>query len=304
MNDTSQFRMISIGYVAENKLRTTNEVEVSLTELRPFINGELVAGVKEETVECVDSFGRALSFKVKTSNTIKATWLGEGTNRISSPDVRRSEQVHLYQYGNTDKYYWKAVTMPGSNTRKLETVITAYSNTTDETQNAMTPETAWSEEVNTHDGHWTRKTNKSNGEPFAYTQQINAKDGSAVLIADDAGAHQSLDSTEDRHITETAAGGSMILEKRKLTIDVDVIEIKAAKEAIIKTPKGTFNIAKGTWTGDLTFIGNMVGDAVGTYTFNGNVITNKGLTNKGKDVGGTHGHTAVRSGPDTSGPPV
>jgi len=304
MNDASQFRMISIGYVADNKLRSSNEIEVSLTESRPFINGELVSGIKEETVECVDSNGQALTFKVNTSNTIRATWLGEGTNRITSPDVRRAEQVHLYQYGDTDKYYWKAVAMPGVNTRKLETVITAFSNTSDETQNQLTAENAWHEEVNTHEGHWTRKTNKSNGEPFAYTQQINAKDGTAVLIADDAGAHQSLDSTKDCHIIETASGGKVILEKRKLLIDVDVIEIKAAKELIITTPKGTLNIQQGTWKGNLSFIGNMIGSASGTYTFNGNVITAADLINKGKNVGGDHTHNAVKSGPDTSGPPV
>ncbi len=304
MFDTSQFRMVSIGYVAENKLRSTDAVEVSLTELRPMINGELVAGIQEDSVDCVDSFGNALTFKVKTSNTISAKWLGDGTNRVSSPDVRRGEQVHLYQFGDTDMYYWKAVSMPGVNTRKLETVIHAFSNTTDENDNKLTAKNAWSEEISTQDGHWTRQTNKSNGEPFAYTQQINAKDGSVVIIADDAGAHQSLDSKEDKHILETSSGGSLILEKRTLRVNVDIIELIAAKEAIITTPIGTFNIDSGTWKGNLTFIGNMVGSASGTYTFNGNVITNANLTNKGKNVGGDHQHLFVKSGGDTSGPPA
>ena len=286
MNDTSQFRMISIGYVAENKLRTTNEVEVSLTELRPFINGELVAGVKEETVECVDSFGRALSFKVKTSNTIRATWLGEGTNRISSPDVRRSEQVHLYQYGNTDKYYWKAVTMPGSNTRKLETVITAYSNTTDETQNAMTPETAWSEEVNTHDGHWTRQTNKSNGEPFAYTQQINAKGGNVTVIADDAGAHQSLDSNEDKHIIEAAGGAKIEVVNNEVIITCQKLTVKASGEIHTITPKATHDDKV------VTFNGNEFNVKVGKVTYNSSkyAINGGSFTHNGTNVGSTHFH--------------
>lgn len=304
MFNSSQMRLISVGYVAENKLRSTNEVEISLSEIHPFVNGELVAGITEESVDCIDSNGQSLTFKVKTSNTIRATWKGDGTNRYNSPDVRRAEMVNVYQFGDTDKYYWTAVAMPGVNTRKLETVTHVYSNTTDESQTELTAENSWSDEVNTHDGHWTRKTSKSNGEKHAYTQQINAKESNVVLIADDAGAHVSLNSIEDQHHIETASGGSFMLEKRKLTIDVDVMEINAASEFIVKTPKGIFTIDTGTWTGNLTFIGNMLGTADGTYTFNGNVITTAGLTNKNKDVGGTHRHSNVVTGSGTSGAPV
>lgn len=304
MFNSSQMRLISVGYVAENKPRSTNEVEISLSEIHPFINGELVSGVVEDSVECVDSNGQSLTFKVKTSNTIRATWKGDGTNRYSSPDVRRSEMVNVYQFGDTDKYYWEAVAMPGVNTRKLETVQHVYSNTTKEDETELTAENSWNEEINTHDGHWTRKTNKSNGEKFAYTQQINARGGNVVLIADDAGAHNSLNSVDDEHLIETASGGSISLEKRKLTIDVDVMEINASAEFIIKTPKGTFNIAESQWTGNLTFIGNMLGTASGTYTFNGNVITTADLINRNKDVGGTHRHGNVTTGSGTSGVPV
>lgn len=307
MFNSSQLRLISVGYVAENKLRSLDEVEISLTELQPFVNGELVSGIQEESVDCVDSDGQALTFKVKTSNTIRATWFGDGTNRMTSPDVRRAEMVNIYQFGNTDKYYWKSVNMPGVNTRKLETVVTAYSNTTDETQTKLSADNAWHEEVNTHEGHWTRQTNKSNGEKFAYTQQINAKDGVATQIADDAGAYQELDSNEDKHTIEAAGGAKIevvkdevIITCRKLTvIATDEID-STTKNAIIKHDVTTHtgsqfkgNIDNTTFTGD-SFVLNT--PTVTFNTSNYKIASSKvsiiggSLTHNSVNVGSTHFH--------------
>lgn len=307
MFNSSQLRLVSVGYVAENKLRSSDEVEISMTELQPFINGELVSGVKEESVDCIDSDGQALTFKVKTSNTIRATWFGDSTNRVTSPDVRRGEMVNIYQFGNTDKYYWKTVNMPGVNTRKLETVTHVYSNTTDESQTKLTPENAWHEEINTHEGHWTRQTNKSNGEKYAYTQQINAKDGIATPIADDAGAYQELDSNEDKHTIEAAGGAKIEVVKDEVIITCRKLTFRASDEIESTTKKSTIKHEDTTHTGnsfvgeikDTTFDGNSFTVKTSTISFNTSnykiasstvSITGGSLTHNGTNVGSTHFH--------------
>ena len=71
-------------------------------------------------------------FAIQTTNAIRAEWLGDSTNRITPPDVRRGEKVQIFQYSNVDKYYWQTITQPGVNVRKKETIVEAISNTTDE----------------------------------------------------------------------------------------------------------------------------------------------------------------------------
>lgn len=300
MNNPSDFKLISIGVVAENKLRSTPDVEITLTEVHPFISGELVAGLVQESVDCTNINGDALTFSVYTSNTIRATWKGDGTNRVTSPDVRRGEEVNVYQFGDTDKYYWEVLNKPGVTTRKLETVVTAYSNSTDPDITEPSADNSWVDEVNTHEGHRTFKTNKSNGEKFAYTAQINARDGN-VVIADDAGTYIQMNSSDQHIEAETAAGARVELFKDNVIITCNDFTVNAKGKITMKGNSGEFTIPNTTWKGDLSMIGNMIGDAAGTYTFNGNVITNSEITNKGKNIGAEHTHKQVQSGNGTSG---
>ena len=81
---------ISVGYVANNKLRNTIDIEVVMAETTPFVSGELVSGVTALSVDGVNSKGEAQTFAIQTTNAIRAEWLGDSTNRITPPDVRRA----------------------------------------------------------------------------------------------------------------------------------------------------------------------------------------------------------------------
>ena len=308
MAEQSQFREISIGTVAENKLRTSNEIEIWLEEFHPLIDGEVVGGYTEDSNDCTNVYGDRLSFSVKLSNTVTATWRGDGTNRYTAPDVRRGEQVRVFQFGDTDKYVWEVVNGPGETTRKRETVITVFSNTADENDNQATPENSWYQEVNTHEKHITTKTNKNDGEPYAYTQQINAKEGNVVVVADDIGNYIQLNSSEQHIELETAAGARLELLKEDVIITCRNYIVKASNQITMNAKTGTVTIPETTWTGNisqkgnLSITGNMVGMAGGTYTFNGKTITNGELTNNGKNVGDGHKHLGVDTGNGTSGP--
>lgn len=308
MAEQSQFREISIGTVAENKLRTSNEIEIWLEEHHPLVDGEVVGGYTQDTVDCTNVYGDHLSFAVKLSNTVTAAWRGDGTNRYTAPDVRRGEQVRVFQFGDTDKYVWEVVNGPGKTTRKRETVVTIFSNTADEDDNEATPDNSWYQEVNTHEKHITTQTNKNDGEPFAYTQQINAKEGNVVVVADDIGNFIQLNSQEQHIELETAAGARVELIKDDVIVTCRNYTVNASNEITLNAKTGAIKIGETQWTGNITqqgnlgITGNMIGQAGGTYTFNGQTITNGKLINNGKDVGDTHSHSGVQGGPSNTGP--
>lgn len=300
MAEQSQFREISIGTVAENKLRTSNEIEIWLEEFHPLVDGEVVGGYTEDSIDCTNVYGDRLSFSVKLSNTVTATWRGDGTNRYTAPDVRRGEQVRVFQFGDTDKYVWEVVNGPGETTRKRETVITVFSNTTDENDNTATPENSWYQEVNTHEKLITTQTNKNDGEPFAYTQQINAKEGNVVVISDDIGNYIQLNSSEQHIILETASGAKIELIKEDVNINCRNYTLNATGSITTKTPKAVHNNDKVTYSGnsfDLQM--DKITYVAANYVIRSEKvkITGGTLTHNGSNVGNTHTHIGNQGKP-------
>lgn len=303
MRDSSQFKLISMGTVAENKLRTTTEVEVTLIEAHPFIDGELVSGSIDESIDGMSPRGDAQSFKVKTSNTILAKWKGDGSNRISAPDVRRGDQVEVWQYGDTDEFFWSAFTQPGKNVRRRETVVNAFSNTVNEDDTELNESNAWIQEINTHEKTITIKTNKNDGEPFAYTLQVNAKEG-VVVVADDIGNYFQISSDLQLIELETSSGGHFEVNKKDVNINCENFNLNATKAITMKAKNADVQIPETKWKGNLGIMGNMAaaggGGGGGTYTFNGNVVTTGNITNNGKNIGDSHTHGGVQGGPSST----
>lgn len=282
----SLLKPISIGYVANNKLRNTIDIDVILAETTPFVSGELVSGVTQLSVDGTAPNGDAQTFTIQTTNAIRAEWLGDGTNRISAPDVRRGEKVQIFQYSNIDKYYWQTITQPGVNVRKKETIIEAISNTTDETQTQLTAENSWYKEFSTHDKRMTIKTNKSDGEKWAYTLQLDVGSGNLVF-ADDTGMFVQVNSEDETIELGTTSGGLVKLVKRVLTLD-------NLDEFIVNSKKGTFNIDQSEWKGSVNY-------SAGTYTYNGKATFKSGIFDNNKSIGVDHQHSDVRSGDSNSG---
>lgn len=270
------WRLISVGYIAENKSRQTNDVEVSLIELTPIINGELKGDIVTDICQGTDSKGNHFSATVKMANTVIATWKGEGTNRLTSPDVRRGDRVNIYRYGNNDKYYWEPLEHVGESVKKRETVTHTFSNTIDEKDNKPSSENSYVQEVSTHDKLVTLiQTSKSDGEKFKYTIQVNTKDN-VIVLADDAGNFIQIDSN-DSHIVMQNANGSL-LEVFKDDINVKckgTVKIEAGKLVDIKATDTKIN-STTTITGITSIDGNT--------SIKGNV------RNNGVNIGSDHVH--------------
>jgi hypothetical protein len=297
MRDLSLLRVISVGTVAENKELDSDKVEIVLSEQRSFLDGEIKSDFSSDTAKGVDASGKAFEVTVHMCNTINAEWIGDGTNRISAPDVRRGDRVEVLQYAEVDRFFWRALPTTGSSVRKLETVVHAYSNTQDENDNSPTAANSWHSEVNTHSKVWTlAKTNKNDGEAYAYIQQIDAKAGNVVLSADDVGNYVQMNS-KDSHIEIANASGSQVsVNKRVITLSADTIILDAKKMIQMNSASAEVKIAETNWTGNTKMTGNlsMTGgisvEGGGSFTVNSNADFQSGINHQGVDIGKDHKH--------------
>lgn len=230
MSTLSLLQPRSIGIVAENKARDSHEVAVAPIELFPGLDGEIIDAVTSREVSGTDKTGTKYTVTLETSPAVIATWLPlTGSNRVSSPDVRRGEQVVLYQYADHDRYYWTTLGIH-DDLRRLETVLYAFSATSDETE-ALDPLTnMYIMEVSTHDQHITLHTTQANGEPFEYTLKLDTAAGSFTLT----------DQDENKIVLNSAERVIQAINSDLSEIKIDKTKIYAyAKEDITAKSDGT-----------------------------------------------------------------
>lgn len=229
-HEQSAFKLYSFGVVVENKPRTTNEVLVVPIEVFPMMEGELGEEVEELKHKGVNSFDEPYELTIKTSQAIPCIWLPHGSNRHTSPDVRRGERVLIYRNSDSDElFYWVPLGLD-DHLRRLETVRWLFNANPDGlSDDKPDPDNSYLFEVSTHDKLITLTTTKLNGEPFAYTFQFNTGDG-YFTVTDDAKNFIELDSAETRICLHNATGTYWELNKQDLigyaARDIDVTAVR------------------------------------------------------------------------------
>lgn len=211
----SQFRLYSVGIVAENKPRSTNDLLVIPIEIFPLLTGTL--GTEDEVIEdqFKDFSGKEYTVKVTARQSLRCKWLPWGSNVATSPDVRVGERVFIYRFADADEFYWVDSGLD-SQLRRLETVAWLFSadpnGTSDDPRSA---ENSYLFEVSTHDKLITLKTTALNGEPFEYTFQFNTGEG-RVTLADNDGNYIEFNSTETSITFENREGTRISLDKKDI----------------------------------------------------------------------------------------
>ena len=302
MDLTSKFRPVCFGIAAENLTFGSKVLEVTPVEWLPYLDGELNADAVEVTDKGVDGFGQHYTAKVPTTNSIRATWLPWGSNRATAPNIRRGERLMLYQFADSDQYYWKELGLDDG-LRRLETVVYVFSNTRDESVKTLTPDNAYSIEVSTHTKQITLRTNKSDGEPFAYTFQFNTKDG-VVTLADDDENYLEFDSAERKITAKNKDGSFITIDKRQIkAFAPDTISMKSeAIEAVCTTfdlqATASIDMQTTTWT----VVAETLQGNIAATTLTGTLLVQGLATFAGgmAAVPGTGGATAAISVPMTS----
>lgn len=207
----SLFHIHSFGYAAENKELDSMILEVYPVETIAYTDGEIASFKDKVTSEGEDADGNKYTTEALVGNTIKAVWIPFGSNRVTAPDVRRGERLLLWRYGDVDHYYWSTCGLDDV-LRRLETVFYAWSNTRDESVKLLDETNTYYFHISTHLKLVTFQTTKSDGEPFAYTVQIDTKTG-VVTIADDIGNYIQLDSADKRITLENADESNINVDK-------------------------------------------------------------------------------------------
>lgn len=182
----SGWRFFSIAIVAANKKMSSLSIEASPIEHFSLIEGEISDNAKELEVESKDYTENSWTGKITTTPSLMARWIPIGqTHRLTAPDVRRGDLVLLYQFGDTDEYWWEEFNIAKDrNIRRLETIIWAISNNSKENEKDDKDSTYWAE-WSTHRKLLHIHTSKNDGEPFTYDFQLDAKNGRFVFKDDD-----------------------------------------------------------------------------------------------------------------------
>lgn len=279
----SSFRKYSIGIVAEHAVVGSKQILVVPIEDTPHMDGILKSNPQVITAKGKDADGKDYEVSALLDNTVTAQWLPESSNRVSAPNVRRNTRVQLYRMADSDTFYWRDMGLDGSLMRQ-ETVIYAWNNNPDaEGADVVDPETAYFMEVSTHTGSVTFHTSKSNGEPFAFTFQINAKEGRFIFGDDDenGGNQISMDAVAKHFQAILSTGTEFNLNQnniygyapenitfkaaKAIMMECETFDLQATKSFACKTetfdvtaPKGSFS---GIWT-----VGALATTSTGGYS--------------------------------------
>lgn len=203
----SEFKPYSLGYVLSNKEPGSSMINVLPVELFPAVDGEITASVEKLEVTGLNPDGSTYSLSMDNGTSIPAKWLPFGSNRVTPPDVRRKERVLVYQFADTNEYYWVTCGLD-DHLRRLETVIYAFNADPDpesDTGDKIDFTKCYYFEVSTRTKNVTFQTSKANGEPFAYTTQYNCAEG-VVVISDDDNNYIELTSKERRILFHNGEG--------------------------------------------------------------------------------------------------
>lgn len=274
MTNFSSMRLYSLGVVANDKKPTTNEIEVAPIEDMALLSGEVTDNVTEVSASGTNGQGVNYLSKINVTSTIKAEWLPmSNSNRMTSPDVRRGEIVMLYRLADGERFFW--VTFENnSNTRKLETVVHAYSGTKNEDE-PMNEQNSYTQGVSTHKGFVNIiTTSKANGEPYLYNISVDAKNG-VVTIKDDVGNFILLNSGESKIKLQNAAGSFLDMTKHTGTW--------VCQESInIKTQNWNLETTNMKNKGELLQEGNQVHK--GNLNIQGGLSADAGAGNDGSAI--------------------
>jgi hypothetical protein len=298
----SKLQFYSLGIVASNKKLSSDKIEVTPVEEFPMLDGEISDNKVDYKADTTDKEGSAKSTSVKSTVTVNAKWLPiNNSNRRTPPDVRRGEKVVIYKFGDTDEYWWNTL-FNDSKLRRLETVIYAFSNNAKEGPEDSATSTYFLE-VSTHKKLMHLHTSKSDGEPFSYDVQINAKDG-MIVITDDADNFFVLNSKENRLTMQNGDGSVVDVDKTNIvftatdsiSLNSKDILVSASNETSIKSNINTLSATSNNVDGPIAASNGITlgtGSGGGTSaTLSGNIVVE----------GNLHANGAITSSTSISSP--
>jgi len=230
-------RRIGYGAVAHDVKEKDIEVEIVFY---PLISGETEIPKKpeeqkEDTTSISDTAGNLVSGSVKKSQTITCRWLNEAGNQVNMPSLKQGEQVTVYQYGDTDRYYF-TLGHREKDLRREETGVFSFSNKPDtigEFGKHYDKDSSYTLTVDTKNNLVELHTAKNNGEVAEYTFKLETKKG-VFSIVDSLGNSIKLESTKGLLTMDIP---KVIWNGESMTLNGSSVIIMNTPSAIIKGGK-------------------------------------------------------------------
>lgn len=291
---TSKFRIFSMGLVVVDKPLRTYTIEVVPHEYNPFHSGEATDNV--DTYEAKDKGedgADAVDLALKTTASLKAEWIPYGnTNRITPPDVRRGDEVLIFQFSDSDCYFWILWRRNGLIPRR-ETITIELSNEAKENI-MLTEENTYIFHMSTHEKLIHVQTSTSDGEPHAWFIQLNTKD-STFSVRDDDGQQFNI-STKERLVELLNKDGCKVqLTKRNINIIApDNVNITAKRvnvngsDAINLQTRDFSHTSSGYKARATTFQYTGAGTISNNWSVGGNLSVEGTSNHKGQSTGPGH----------------
>ncbi len=280
-----------LGRAAADLDPTQTTLQVIVPELLPAaLSGSFAAGTTKVAVKLNTLTGGQTSVTPTTANHIVAVWDGN-SNFAYPPFVKAGEQVDVIQYGDSDRYYWRAKgrdrDLRQQDRVRLEVSATANKNTPKNDSNT------YFVELDAVAGYVQIKTSKANKEPFAYGIKIDTTNGIIVISDDIAG-------TPNRIYLESGINGGVpkiqLNNAKNATVQLvgeDII-IKAPRDILIQAGRQiiqTAPTATMNWN-----IGVINGSSLGVVASESMVVTSPTFDVGGNaKITGTLVTTTVRS---------
>lgn len=246
--ETSETRYI--GRAAEDLPDNSTSLKIIVPQLSPAASGGVAASRTESIISTESPDGVTTQTKATTSNTITAVYIGL-SNFKYPPTVRKGEQVMVYQFGDSDQYYWRSMGRDPE-LRKLEVLRIEVSDKTD-TRAALTDSNTYFFEMDTKVGHVKLQTAKTNNEAVRYSLHLNGKEG-LLDLKDDIGNLIHFDSQKPQ-IRVSNKDGSVLDLTGKIAslIGPDSAVIQGGKQILLDSPNLTMRNTKGTGITKLEF---------------------------------------------------
>lgn len=295
----SQFKLVSRGTVIETKPDAADVIKVYLGELLYDVNSGNIGEYSEKVKGNLPSVRPGnVTTEHEVKNYVDARWKRfSGTNQVTAPDVYQGMEVLVYQYGDSEDYFWdQSGREPGLKGR--EDVIIAYSNVEGGGKDVpFDLNSAMYARMNTKEGYAEFRTPDNAGEICFFQVKFNMKTGvwsiidgegnSIIMNAGKGSCHiktNELFHVDTKHI-------SLNGESYELNVNSSVENIKDTKDTI--TPIATYSKDVTIMNllnviGGITSSGGAGGAAMvmnGDTVMNGNTTINGDLTTTGTATG-------------------
>lgn len=272
------------GTAVCDKANNSLELKVYSDDLLPFAQGTIKATQMTSNVNSKSSDGTTSSIKVTSQNFVTAQYRDDTAGHsMYPPDIRAGEQVILFNYGNSDIWYWRPANQ-NNNARRTETWCQAINDSPDNAATLSDDNTYFLRIDTRRDKGIILSTANSDGETYRYKFWIDTA-GNKVSLADDSGNFIAIDSNVPKITMRNRSDTIISLDDQDINIsckgnmNIDVkksINITAHQKLNTSSDSDTNISSKANM--NLTSSSNMTLDTAGALTlkFSGGTITGSG----------------------------